>query len=202
MTAEDGYIIAAHHPTVEVSFGGVFLRNTDTGRIEIMGGFGPVSNLAVASFIDPMGGNGFFQLGKYDLRDQSGQSVTISSEGQPGGCDIWDCRAVGYSAASLGYSIAGDAGILCTAATVGACSPVMIGLKAADAAVTFEAARYTVTQHALGNASDADLAVSLAETSASIGPGAGIGTGVASLLWNIFDPIIPDERWGKRGSAR
>ncbi len=81
LTAEDGYIIAAHHPTVEVSFGGVFLRNTNTGKIEIMGGSGPVSNLAVASFIDPMGSNGVLQLGEYDLRDQSGQSVAISSEG-------------------------------------------------------------------------------------------------------------------------
>ena len=115
---------------------------------------------------------------------------------------VWDCRAMGYDLASLGLSVAGDALIACRPASGGLCAVPAGAVKNADAVLTLESLRYATAQHALGNASDLDLAVSYATNGVSIYPGVGVVAPLVSLGWNLVDPLVPDESWGSVGRAR
>ncbi|MEJ5293596.1 MAG: hypothetical protein WHS82_08385, partial [Candidatus Methanosuratincola sp.] len=115
----------------------------------------------------------------------------------------WDCPALVLDVGSLLLSAVGDAALVgCAVATEGGCLVAVGVIKGADFAVSSVSLGYTSYQWASGEASDLDLAVNLAGFISSILPIGGEVTGVASLTYDLVDPIIDDEkRWGPR-SAR
>jgi hypothetical protein len=116
------------------------------------------------------------------------------------GCDIWDCPALALDAGSLLLSVVGDAALVgCTVATEGGCLVAVGLIKGADFAVSSVSLGYASYQWASGEASDLDLAVNLASFISSILPIGGEVTGIASLTYDLVDPVIDDEqRWGPR----
>jgi hypothetical protein len=119
------------------------------------------------------------------------------------GCDVWDCPALVLDAGSLLLSAVGDAALVgCTVATEGGCLVAVGLIKGTDFTVSSISLGYALYQWASGEASDLDLAVNLAGFISSILPIGGEVTGIASLSYDLVDPVIDDEqKWGP-GSAR
>jgi RHS repeat-associated protein len=118
-------------------------------------------------------------------------------------CDTWDCPGVALDAGSLMLSAAGDVTMMgCVVATGGACVPVAIFFKAADAAVTLYSFNNALHQYYVeGSSSDADLAVALTDLAGLI-PGVGEMSGIVSLGWGLVDPAIEDEKQWAPGVAK
>ena len=127
-------------------------------------------------------------------------------------CSTWDCVALGLSAASLGVSIAQTAATACTAVTGPACGSAAGYLTIVDISLNTASIVKEGADYAHGSASAADLAVSLADASkpalksalgaASVTPAVGIFTDFGMLVWELADPLVPNERWGGSRGAR
>lgn len=109
------------------------------------------------------------------------------------GCIIWDCYGISLDVASLGGQALRTSGYASTPLTgPGGLTVGSVGQGIATGA-TYAGHAYTLANYASGNASKADLVVNIVSTYGQYVPVVGESTGVFQLLWDIADPIIPDD---------